>query len=394
MAGWLAAPLLAGCLEVPLPEPEAGAFSDATAARSDALDAGRPDVPRETDGGCSPCVSVAESSAPAHDSPLPVHDASSAPARNAAPAHDAAAALAAASDAATDPLGAPTTKEGGTALNVRPVGVADCYSAASAGHPASQRHWQVMGSGDLSARGSMIAELKRAAAEQPREEEFALLLGLASLWRAAEGDGLEDGLLALDSLATAETELTRAYALCPSDYRITSWLGSLKVRMGRLLDDPAQIDKGVALMDEGIAHYPEFVTFTKLLVYADAPPDDPTFKEALAVVDSYKELVIACKKTRYPACINTPKTPHNLQGGAIFAGDLYARAQDRARALEAYMAAKIAPDWASWKYQDALEERIRTLDARMAAAASASAFDDFETAWNSAQLVCSSCHRN
>jgi hypothetical protein len=72
---------------------------------------------------------------------------------------------------------------------------------------------------------------------------------------------------------------------------------------------------------------------------------------------------------------------------------MYAKAQDRKAALAAYQSAKAAPTWQSWDYRALLEERISTLDARMAAIVSASTTDDLEPAWTS-QIQCSLCHRD
>jgi hypothetical protein len=95
---------------------------------------------------------------------------------------------------------------------------------------------------------------------------------------------------------------------------------------------------------------------------------------------------------RDPSCLDTPHAAHNLEGSDLFIGDLSAKLKDRAAALSHYNDAKTRPGWASWSFQDVIEERIRTLDARIAAAASPSTSDDFENAWSS-QLQCSLCHR-
>jgi len=287
--------------------------------------------------------------------------------------------------------------DAGVGPNGRPLGVSECYSAASSAHAASERHWQVFRGGDLAARGGMIDALSAAASAQPNEQEFALLLGLASLWRVAEPYGAEslDPFLTLETIQTAQRELERAYAMCPSDHRIPAWLGPIKIRMGRMLQDDAMLAEGFAVLEKGIEHYPGFVLFAKLLVYADLPASDPDFANAIEAV---RENAVYCGTvasglSRDPACNNHPRASHNIEGSAVFLGDMYAKAQDRAAALAAYQSAKAVPTWASWDYQDLLEERIATLDARMAAFASASTRDDLEPAWASA-IQCSLCHRD
>jgi hypothetical protein len=279
----------------------------------------------------------------------------------------------------------------------RPPGVALCYSAASSSHPATTRYWDVVRRGDMSARAKVIDELAAAAAASPDEEEFALLLGLANLWRVAEPTLLEalNPFLTLESVDTAQKQLERAYALCPSDHRITAWLAPIKIRMGRMANDAAMVATGFELLNRGIAHYPGFVLFSKFLVYADLPATDPEFAKA---VDAVRENAVYCGTpelglSRDPACRNHPRAAHNVEGSAVFLGDMYAKAQDRAAALAAYRSAKATGTWDSWDYRELLERRIAELDARMTGAATPSPFDDLQPAWAS-QIQCSLCHRD
>lgn len=291
----------------------------------------------------------------------------------------------------------PSGRDAGVGPTGRPIGVSECYSAASSAHAATRRHWEVFRGGDFASRGAMIEALSSAADAEPKEEEFALLLGLASLWRVAEPYSLEslDPILTLDSITVAQRELERAYAMCPSDHRIPAWLGPIKIRMGRMLEDTALVQEGFDVLNQGIDHYPGFVLFSKLLVYADLPASDPDFKKA---VEAVRENAVYCGTVASglsadPACHNHPRAAHNIEGASVFMGDMYAKAQDRAAALAAYQAAKSAPTWQSWKYRDLLEARITTLDARMTALASPSTSDDLEPAWAS-QIQCSLCHRD
>src|SRR5690349_12497451 len=65
----------------------------------------------------------------------------------------------------------------------RPEGVALCYSDLSRNHPATLGFGAALSEGRHSDRAAVIAELTAAAVENPNEEQFALLLGLAYLWR-------------------------------------------------------------------------------------------------------------------------------------------------------------------------------------------------------------------
>jgi hypothetical protein len=343
-------------------------------------------APSAADGGSNDCTTMQ----------APMAGTATGPAGEPAPTPPVVSDDALMDDAGADPT--PEPDAGMTAgPNGRPIGVAECYSTMSSAHAATLRHWQALRSGDLEGRGAMIDELSAAASEHPKEQEFALLLGLASLWRVAEPLEIEslDPFLSLETIEVAQRELERAYSMCPTDHRIPAWLGPIKIRMGRMLEDDALVAQGFDVLNRGIEHYPGFVLFSKLLVYADLPASDPDFKNA---TDAVRENQVYCGSvatglSRDPACNNHPHAAHNIEGSAVFLGDMYAKAQDRAAALAAYQSAKAVPTWSSWDYRELLEERITTLDARMTALASPNTSDDLEPAWASA-IQCSLCHRD
>jgi tetratricopeptide (TPR) repeat protein len=222
------------------------------------------------------------------------------------------------------------------------------------------------------------------------------MLVASGAWLSTSSYGAEslDPFVALQAVEAAESELERAYALCPTDHRIPAWLGPIKIRMGRMLEDSAVVDEGFKVLEQGIQHYPGFVLFSKLLVYADLPASDPEFRKALdAVRENAKYCgTVATGLSSDPACHDHPHASHNIEGSAVFLGDMYAKAQDRAAALAAYESAEAVPSWDSWDYRELLEQRIKTLDTRMAAELSPDTSDDVEEAWAS-QIQCSLCHR-
>jgi len=271
----------------------------------------------------------------------------------------------------------------------RPPNIALCRTDESLNHPAALEFWRAFASADYAARSGAAELLARAVEQRPTDPYLALLNGHVSLWRAAERYTLIDNIDALGAATLAEQELTRAYALCPTDHRIPAWLGPVKVLLGNLTLDDARVDEGMRILEQGIHESPTFVTFARLLVYATTPIDDPEFTRALDAVRVTREL---CSKSADPSCNNSPHVPHNLQGGAIYLGDIYARAQDRTAALATYELAKSRPGWDTWDFKDVLDERIRTLDARMAAAASPTTFDDHPGAFEAANQ-CMLCHQ-
>jgi len=270
----------------------------------------------------------------------------------------------------------------------RPEGVALCYTPAAEAHPATANFWAALGTGDRTARAGALTALEAATGELPDQEELELLLGLGALWTLAEPLPGEEANQLPVALA-ARDHLRRAYELCPTDYRIPAWLGPVLVRFGRVLNNPPMIAEGLAILDEGIAAYPSFVLFSKLLVFADYPRDAPEFQQALDAVVANRA---ACAATPTdPACTDHARAAHNREGAAVFMGDALAKAGRKADAAETYQAALAEPGYAGWGFQALLADRISTLDARIAAFATASTDDDPPVAW-AVTDQCAMCH--
>lgn len=279
---------------------------------------------------------------------------------------------------------------------VRPAGVTICASTLAAEHAATKKFWAEFGANNRAARGDVLKALQAATKQHPSEGALALTYGLASLWRVAEpmDSEVNDQLGFILAALAAKSELERAYKLCPTDYRIPAWLGPVFVNMGRSTNDQMSIDRGLAVLQEGIDHYPSFVTFSKLLVYADVPRTDPDFQKALQAVE---DNIAACgdpltAPSADPACGNSASVPHNLEGAQVFLGDVYTKAGRREDALRYYQLAQKLPAHASWSFQQLLRDRITSLDDRLKAYADADPKNDPEAVWT-ARYQCAICHQ-
>jgi tetratricopeptide (TPR) repeat protein len=272
----------------------------------------------------------------------------------------------------------------------RPPGVKLCYSETSLGHPATAAFWKALENGAVADRQAVISDLKAALDEYPGEEEFALLHGLANVWRLGEPLPSETGDQAglVSAVTAARASLERAYELCPTDHRIPAWLGPIIVNWGRALSDQASIDLGLKILQQGIDAYPSFVLFSKVLVYADRPKTDPDFQQAIAAIDAN---VDTCKPGD-PACGNTAHVPHNIEGAMVFLGDTYAKAGQKERASDRYRAAMNEASFDEWDYHMLLADRLATLEARVAAFDTPDPADDPVSAWNDTNQ-CSICHK-
>jgi tetratricopeptide (TPR) repeat protein len=299
----------------------------------------------------------------------------------------ASAACSSSSEGISDGAMAP---DGGATGPTRPSAVKLCYSEMAENHAATLAFRKALDNGSVADRAAVTADLKTAMDQYPDEEEFALLHGLANVWRLGEPLPAEvgDQVGLITTVTAARSSLELAYSLCPTDHRIPAWLGPIVINWGRALMNQDSIDLGLKILQQGIDAYPSFVLFSKVLVYADRPKTDPDFQQALAAIDANVE---TCKPGD-PACVNTSRVPHNIEGAMIFLGDTYAKAGQKDRALERYQSIMKEVTYPAWDYQTLLADRIATLDSRVAAFNTADTADDPVSAWNDTNQ-CSICHK-
>ena len=298
-----------------------------------------------------------------------------------------------ATDEARDPA-APDAATGSGSVDAstaptRPAGVALCYTPTADQHAASVMFRANLRAGDRNARAATITALDAAVKTLPIEEQLELFLGLAHLWRLAEPLPGEDQVLQQLTDATgARDHLRRAYELCPTDHRIAAWLGPVLVQFGRQLNDQNTINEGLMILDQGIAAYPSFVLFSKLLIYANSARDTPEFKSAFDAVIANQG---ACEQTPTdPACTNST-VPHNREGGMLFMGDMLTKGLKRDEALATYTDMMSEPGFSTWSFHAVTTDRLQNLDARIALYANTNASDDPAAAWT-ANNQCALCH--
>lgn len=304
-------------------------------------------------------------------------------------------------------LNACTGQEGGAEINIESEAEAPvwaCRTEFGESHQATLDFWTALRADDKAARHAVIESLAAAMELHPEEEIFPLLHGLASLWVVAEPLPEEDGDMGLQALhaMNARSSLEIAWELCPGDYRITAWLGPILINTGRFMQDEAMIEEGLAILDEGIANYPEFVLFSKLLTYADEDVDSPEFQNAFeAVRDNTSACggneiesddgVVIESNFEDPACSNHFRAAHNVEGSALFVGDVYLKAGDYETATRVYTQGLETLDSKNWQYRSLLEDRLADLETFREEAPDRDAKDGRGWIWRS-QVQCAVCH--
>ncbi len=220
--------------------------------------------------------------------------------------------------------------------------------------------------------------LTAAYLENPNDPEIALLLTHTQLWAVSERSRLDRiGPEITDHLILAERYLEEAKHLAPDDLRIPGWLGDVKMALGQIHQDERLTRTGYFMAKGAAQAYPEFNGFTFSYGLVSQPYDSPQFRES---VEWMWENLRVCTGRTYDrfrpeieyrqfaslrteegpkrVCWNTPRVPHNVEGFFLHFGDVLLKNGQREAAEAAYGVIKQVPEYTTWRYKAALEERL------------------------------------
>ena len=280
-------------------------------------------------------------------------------------------------------------------------------SDSDLGRRAKETFWGAFHAGQYEALPGITRLLTAAYLENPRAPEITLLLGHAHLWKVSERRRLEERDPTItDHLVLAERYFEEAYRLNHGDHRIVGWLGSVRMPLGRIRQDGGLTREGYLLLQEAVRRYPQFNHFTAGFALSGLPANDERYRQAL---EHMWQNVDKCSGVRTdqapsglsayelaervdPACVNTPKAPHNYEGVMLNMGDMLVKAGEPEVARSVYARARLSPAYQTWPYREKLEQRI--LSAEEAAelfARARSPEEEPEIMFGSA-YSCAACH--
>ncbi len=274
---------------------------------------------------------------------------------------------------------------------------------------AHDTFWQTFRSEDMNRAVEATQKLEDAYQAHPRHANNTLLLGLSRLWLLAEAERIpslseaEIPALAFSSL----TALQEARALAPNDHRIYSWLGPVMYGTAVATGNEEMAAEATALLDEGVALYPEFNLFTRAQQNSVAAVGSPELATAVDDVWASIELCIGQQVERAPseivafvnqntanaprACGNSPLAAHNTEGFLLFFAELLAKVGETALARTTLEVLPQVPDYDAWPYRHLVAEQLANLEARVALFQNEDPSDDpvliSETSYS-----CSYCH--
>ena len=214
---------------------------------------------------------------------------------------------------------------------------------------AEERFFRALNHGEGSAEDSLDSLIVAYLAE-PSNGRNSLLLGLAHLWQASEGNRLDPRIT--EHLWLADHYFDRAAELLPNDARIPSWSVPVKVARAELEGNQKRIPAILRELDNAKAEDPCFHGFTVGLLAYGEPAESARFKAGLTAVRE----TFTCDEDD-PSIQNHPRWPHNVEGFLLFAADYERKAGNQEEALRLLSRLEEVPSLASWPYAKEVEAR-------------------------------------
>jgi hypothetical protein len=249
---------------------------------------------------------------------------------------------------------------------------------------ADERFWQTFHNGEYEKIPRALDVLTAAYLATPTDAVTAAHIAWLHNWRIAERTRMD----AVPATITDDTMLARRYfqeavKLDPSDARYLGFLAGHTIAEGTLHQDEKLIREGYFMLLDAIKAWPEFNLFTGGYVMSRLPADSPKFREGLewqwrtldeciegkidrANPDYSKYMSLETREGKKRACWNSWIAPHNFEGFFLNMGDMLVKSGDWQTAQKIYANAKLSKEYASWKYQTVLEDRIQQAQANVA----------------------------
>jgi hypothetical protein len=277
---------------------------------------------------------------------------------------------------------------------------------SAAAEKADELFWQTFHGGEYDKIPQALNALTAAYLETPTDAVTAAHIAWLHNWRNAERARMDS----VPATITDDTHVARRYfqeaaALNPADARLRGFLAGHTVIEGTLHHDEKLTRQGYYMLLDAITAWPEFNLFTAGYVMSRLPADSPRFREGLewqwrnldvciegkldrANPDYAPYMALETREGSKRACWNSWIAPHNFEGFFLNMGDMLVKAGDWQTAQKIYANAKLSRDYATWKYQEVLEQRIQHAQANVALFNAPNA-----PIMINSEFACMACHR-
>src|SRR5216683_6489120 len=179
-----------------------------------------------------------------------------------------------------------------------------------------------------------------------------------------------------DDAVLARKYFEEAVRLDPKEARYLGFYASLLMAEGTIHKDEKMVRRGYYTMKDAVAAWPEFNRFTAGYTASTQPADSERYREALehqwrnldvcvgetvdrAQPDYARYMRLETREGPRRVCWNSWIAPHNFEGFFLNFGDMLVKAGQPDVAVRMYANATLTPDYATWKYQDVLQDRMR-----------------------------------
>ncbi len=283
-------------------------------------------------------------------------------------------------------------------------------SRSEAALKADELFWQTFHNGEYEKISRALNALTAAYLQTPGDAKTAAHIGFLHNWRVAERNRLDLVPPTItDDIILSRRYFQEAVKLDPSDARYLGFLADSILLEGNVHKDDQLTRVGNVMLLKAIKAWPEFNLFSGGFVMSRLPSDTSWFREGLewqwrSIDDCNEEkidranpnlskyMIKETKEGKKRVCWNSWIAPHNFEGFFLNMGDMLVKSGDWQTAQKIYANAKLSHEYASWKYQSILEDRINQAQNNVALFKAKNETPKARIMINS-EFACMACHR-
>lgn len=274
---------------------------------------------------------------------------------------------------------------------------------------AERYFWDVLHNGRYDEIPRATYWLMAAYLQNPNDPKIAAHLGFLHIWKITEHQRIyQHNPTITNEIILANYFFSDASTLDPNNPIYLGFLGDSQLIQGKIFNNKRDETSGYFKLKNAIAAWPEFNYFTAGYPMSTLPASSEHFKEGLEwqwlTLDACAGKKIDRKhpdyssvmhqETKYGrkrACWNSWIAPYNFEGFFMNMGDMLVKSGDWQTGVMIYNNAKLAKNYSTWPYREALENKIKHAKANVANFQNESSDPDKSVMFNSG-YGCMACH--
>lgn len=248
--------------------------------------------------------------------------------------------------------------------------------------------WDHLHLGNYDSIPIILAQLKNAYYENPKDPKITAHLGFVYLWNFCERGRKKSNPSIVKSICLSNHFFKKAIKLNSRDPRIYGFQSATEICEGAISENPGQIAKGYIKGLAAIKRWPQFNRFALSFIESQLDTTSLLYKQGMKfqwqLIDECsckelsKKMILASPETIFTAlikelqnssdpkvkraCWNSWIAPHNFEGFLLNFGDMLVKQGQTKEAKEIYAAAKLSPSFNDWVYKNTIDERIKNAE--------------------------------